>query len=1134
MKKIFNTISVLLLLQSAAYAQQPAHRTTATKVADVLAQQPAEEINKFLDVMKQLEGFSEADVVGLLSGLKPQGQDNAGLEYASNSYAFYVMQPGKEQQRLTYVNGLLQALDKLTDPNNKGYVLELLKFCAKDEAIDKVATYLKDEYLAEKAARVLSGIHTPKAGEALHQALKSASSEKITTAILGAIAEVKVTQAEEDVLVALNKYNSENFQRVALTALSEIGTAKSFDVFNDRAKAANYKFDKANTLGLALDYGNTLLRNNDHKTALRLATNIFNGANGEEAIGAKVGALELLTKINPKKQRKQLRKLATHENAVLRNVALDLLKDHATASDVKKLASSLRKLDPAVQESVLLFLASRNATETIPAIERSFPTITDSDAKIAALTTLSLLSNGQNTDFLLKNLVGANAEEQQAIKTLLLTSKGNDVVPKVNTALATADASAQLVLLEVLAARSNAESSKVVFDILANSNDAKLKAAAYKALPHAVTPADFDKTIDALGKAEENQIADAQAAAISALLSSPDKSAKVDRLAANISRSNAPSAARYFPIFAGEGGATALKTVTNYIGNDNPLKVDAVRALASWSNASSLEALTQLLRSDQQEKHFNTVFNGFVRQVSASDHTAAQKTLFLREAFDIANNAAQKRTALSAMKATGTYQALALAAKYLDDADLKGAATDVVITIATDSYAYTGPEVRQWLEKAMSNISGSESAYLREAIIRHLAEMPAGEPSFVSIFNGQDLTGWKGLVENPIKRAKMSAKELAQKQAVADKEMRESWSAVNGELVFSGRGNNIATVKQYGDFEMLVDWRLDKNGKEPDAGVYLRGTPQVQIWDISRTDVGAQVGSGGLYNNNKHESKPSKVADNPLGDWNTFKIRMIGDKVSVWLNGEQVVDQVVMENFWDRSQPIFPIEQIELQAHGSQVWYRDIFIKELPRKEVFTLSEEEKKEGFEMLFDGTNLDKWTSTPAYEINAEGHLRANPDAKFGKNIYTKDQFADFVYRFEFKLTPGANNGVGIRAPLEGDAAYLGYEIQVLDDDAEVYKNLAPYQYHGSVYGIIPAKRGALKPVGEWNEQEIRIQGSKIKVTLNGKVILDGDIAEASKNGTLDKKDHPGLNKASGHIGFLGHGSEVFYRNIRIKKL
>src|SRR5690606_969681 len=373
-----------------------------------------------------------------------------------------------------------------------------------------------------------------------------------------------------------------------------------------------------------------------------------------------------------------------------------------------------------------------------------------------------------------------------------------------------------------------------------------------------------------------------------------------------------------------------------------------------------------------------------------------------------------------------------------------------------------------------------------------------------------------------------------QKQAAADKKMHDNWKAINGELVFSGEGDNIATVKQYGDFEMLVDWQLNPNGKEPDVGVYLRGTPQVQIWDNARTNVGGEVGSGGLYNNQKDPSKPLKVADNPLGEWNTFKIRMVGEKVWVWLNGELVVDSVTLENFWDRKQPIFPVEQIELQAHGSKVWYRNIFVKELPRKQVFSLSDQEKKEGFEMLFDGTNLDKWTSSPAYEINEEGFIRANPNAKFGRNMYTKEEYSDFVYRFEFKLTPGANNGIGIRAPLEGDAAYQGYEIQVLDNDAEVYKKLAPYQYHGSVYGIIPAKRGALKPVGEWNEEEIRIQGSKIKVTLNGEVIVDGDIQEAAKNGTMDKKNHPGLNRTSGHIGFLGHGSEVFYRNIRIKKL
>ncbi|MGE8423379.1 MAG: 3-keto-disaccharide hydrolase, partial [Sphingobacterium siyangense] len=192
------------------------------------------------------------------------------------------------------------------------------------------------------------------------------------------------------------------------------------------------------------------------------------------------------------------------------------------------------------------------------------------------------------------------------------------------------------------------------------------------------------------------------------------------------------------------------------------------------------------------------------------------------------------------------------------------------------------------------------------------------------------------------------------------------------------------------------------------------------------------------------------------------------------------------------------------------------------------------KEGFEVLFDGTNLDKWTENQAYVVNDEGYIWVYPNAKFGGNLYTKEEYADFIYRFDFKLTPGANNGVGIRAPLEGDAAYEAMEIQVLDDGADVYKDLKQYQYHGSIYGVVPAKKGHLKPVGEWNSEEIVVKGNRIKVTLNGAVIVDADIAEASKNGTLDGKQHPGLKRTSGHIGFLGHGTEVFFKDIRVKKL
>lgn len=204
------------------------------------------------------------------------------------------------------------------------------------------------------------------------------------------------------------------------------------------------------------------------------------------------------------------------------------------------------------------------------------------------------------------------------------------------------------------------------------------------------------------------------------------------------------------------------------------------------------------------------------------------------------------------------------------------------------------------------------------------------------------------------------------------------------------------------------------------------------------------------------------------------------------------------------------------------------------QKDRYQLSSVEKAEGFKVLFDGTDLSSWTGNTKDYIVEEGNLVIYPDRGGKGDLFTKEEFDDFVFRFEFQLTPGANNGLGIRAPMTGTAAYEGIELQILDNDAEIYKKLEPYQYHGSIYGVMPAQRGYLKPTGEWNYQEVHVKGNQIKVTLNGHVILDGDITDAIKNGTLDQKQHPGLSRRSGHIGFLGHGTVVRFRNIRVKEL
>jgi hypothetical protein len=197
---------------------------------------------------------------------------------------------------------------------------------------------------------------------------------------------------------------------------------------------------------------------------------------------------------------------------------------------------------------------------------------------------------------------------------------------------------------------------------------------------------------------------------------------------------------------------------------------------------------------------------------------------------------------------------------------------------------------------------------------------------FVALFNGKDLTGWKGLVGNPKTRAQMTPEQLAEAQKKADEQMRAHWKVVDGVLVFDGKGKSLCTGKDYGDFELWVDWKIKPKG---DSGIYLRGTPQVQIWDYS----GRPEGSGGLFNNKIHPSKPLKCADNPIGQWNTFRIKMVGEKVTVWLNGELVVDNVVMENYWERDKPIYPAGQIELQNHGNTLYFKNIYLREIPRKE---------------------------------------------------------------------------------------------------------------------------------------------------------------------------------------------------------
>ena len=1125
MKKIFSFLSVVsLVLALSLNGMSQINRTINTKVADALAQVPTKDDARLNSLMDEIAGLKEEGFALFVAKVVPPGTgDDVAARFIVASLSKYVSQKGKQEEKLMVEKGLLKALQGASDKDVQSFYLTQLYFVATEQSVGPLSQYLPDEKLVDATVKVLLATGTPSAGDAMLKVLDGAQGIP-ALALAKALGQMKF-EAANPALIKKSGTSDTKLQRVVLDAIAQIASKESFAVLAALASKAKYLYEPTGTVPSLIAYAGRLGEKGDLALCEKTLAVLMTNCGDVKQLQYRSAALAIKTKYWGMESLPLLLKEFENADKAYRAGVMNLA---ATMTDVSATRQWLTKAKSVTGEkrAEIVEMLGRQGSQSLLTTFESFLSDASAEVRGAGIDAIANIRSDQAVKVIENHLV--KGQDAAAAAKALSRLLDGDHLYGLCAELEGAPKDAKVEIIRLIGSKAVKSCFGKIEGYTANA-DQDISGAAYVALKNMSAQENIPQLMGLLKKvSNKDQISSVQLALIHAATGM--NSEATIKLIGQLSQIT--DLGRTLGVYASLGGREALQKVVDAFGSgDQSIKESAFNALLKWSSADAADALYNICASNPgyQAK----AFKGYVDLVAHSVLPDEQKLLQYRKLMPLAAGKEQKLMVVDRLGDLKTFPALLYIANFLDDKDLQSDAASSAMSVALPgsgkTVGLTGEIVKGVLTKCIGLISGSESDYDKEKIRKYLTSMP-DEKGYVPMFNGKDLTGWKGLVGNPITRAKMTEKELAAKQIESDVKTTKNWSVKDNSIVFNGAGDNLCSTKQYGDFEMIVDWRITKKG---DSGLYLRGSPQVQIWDTSRVEVGAQVGSGGLYNNAKYRSTPLKVADNPIGEWNHFYIKMIGEKVTVYLNGVLVVDNVTLENYWDRSIPIFPKEAIELQAHGTDLAFRDIYVQEI-NDGHYVLSADEQKEGFTPLFNGINFEGWTgNTIDYEVkNGEIVLNVDNGPSHG-NLFTQGEYKDFTFRFEFQLTPGANNGLGIRAPLQGDAAYVGMELQILDDDAPIYSDLHAYQYHGSVYGVIPAKRGSLKPTGEWNFEEVVVKGNQVKVILNGNVITDGDIAVASRNGTADHREHPGLLRTTGHIGFLGHGTVVKFRNIRVKE-
>ena len=925
MKKRIKAVCILLFLSgiftislslSSVWALDSA-QAAKSKVQALVDRFPAQNTEARQNLASQLIGMGSDGIFEVCRLLVPPGTgDDTNARYALSALATYVSQEGGEKARELYAKALIKALDRQTNKEVQAFLIRQLQRTGKKESIKPLKRYLDNKRLCEPATQALLAIGTPEAEKALLKALgKATGANRIT--LIKALGELRSKQATKKILAFATDKNDE-LRQVTLFALANIGDPLAEKAVSTVSlEAPSYERTRAPSVYLL--YAQRLSESGHKVLCANICRNLITSYTAPQESHIPCTALSLLVDAIGENAFEDLLQATGNPDKELRARALELADRIPGEEATARWIELMTEASPDVQAQIIGMLGRRGDVTALPVLREKLK----SHRKVIKLASVPAAASlgGEEVFFDILSLLRTDQKDEIAvIKQALMGFSSQLLIPESVKILDKVPSPSRVVLMEILSER-HAKEYVDIFFAKAESENEDIRQAVLAGMTNLAGPQDIPHLIEMLVETDRNQdIRLIQAAIIACANQIEDKDKRADLLLVALQTADEEKQPDLLRLLSRIGSQNALQAVIAKTKSENPqIQAVAISVLSEWPDFEAAEELSRIWRNTEIQKYLLVASRGYVRLVQESDLGPEEKLERYKDVLGHVSYPAAKAIVLGRLGAIRSLEAFKIAASFLENPELRSLAAAVVARIGFSDIEikkeFSKSQLLSIFQKVARNIDNDRT---RQNVDNRIGTLLT-EEGFVPLFNRRDLSGWKGLVGDPVKRAKMMPEELEKAQALADESMHVHWKVDEGILVFDGRGESLCTDKDYEDFELFVDWKIEEGG---DSGIYLRGSPQVQIWGPDQS----LDGSGGLYNNQKGPSKPLVRADNPVGEWNTFHIKMIGERVTVYLNGVLVVDDVVMENYWERDNPIYPSGQIELQAHNTSLNFRNIFI----------------------------------------------------------------------------------------------------------------------------------------------------------------------------------------------------------------